>query len=376
LTPPAAPISRFETPVNHYGEILRLAQRITALDPTPLTGAMVDDRWEQIWRTTPGPPAMQPMLDELMTLLEAPNAVPYDPNTDATAVYDGHIQAWRALIRSLQAEAKVTASAQDHERSARLSLAVVRVADMLSRGGVDFDVLLAYAVRRLGYAELMNVIDQLPKEDLQDVLAVLKKSRAEREEISVSLARQADFEEQVYGWHTRYEHAASRDYFDWNRELPRTLGIHNSRSELELTTNILLQTHAAIRLFQHDQGRLPESLDELVPGYLGSPAVDPNSVPLRYRIADKNVEGQDFVLYGVGWDGRDDGGRFTTYNRFFGTLAGSKWSSESLRPNQISYDMDLGMLNREERVEEPPVLDDVASQPVEEESKTAPGLNP
>jgi hypothetical protein len=147
------------------------------------------------------------------------------------------------------------------------------------------------------------------------------------------------------------------------------MGIHNSRSELELTTNILLQTHAAICMFQHDQGRLPESLDELVPGYLGSPAVDPNSVPLRYRLEGKNMASRGFVLYGVGWDGRDDGGRFTTYNRFFGTLAGSKWSSESLRPNPISYDMDLGMFNREEMVDDPPVLDDIASPPVDEEPK-------
>ncbi|HEY2412499.1 MAG TPA: hypothetical protein VGI40_09670, partial [Pirellulaceae bacterium] len=343
LTPPAAPVSRFETPVNHYGEILQLAQRITALDPTPTSGAVVNGNWQQTWRTTPGPPAMQPMLNELMDLLDAPNAVPYDPATDATAACDGHIQAWRTLIRSLQAEAKVTATAQEYDRSARLSLAIVRTADMLSRGGVDFDVSLGCAVRRIGYAELMNVIDRLSKEELQNVLAVLQQSRNGREEISASLARQADFNEQVYGWHNRYEHAASRDYFDWNKQWPRTVEIHNSRSELELTTNVLLEAHTTVRLFQHDRGRLPESLDELVPAYLSSPPADPNLVPFRYRIVGKEIAGkefesQNFVLYSVGWDGRDDGGKFTTYNRFFGTLPGTKWSSESPGSNQITYD--------------------------------------
>jgi hypothetical protein len=57
---------------------------------------------------------------------------------------------------------------------------------------------------------------------------------------------------------------------------------------------------------EHD-GRLPASLDELVPKYLPAVRVDPlaaSGTRLRYRAG-----GDDPVVYSVGMDGRDDGGK-------------------------------------------------------------------
>jgi len=343
LTPREAPAVRFETPINHHDEILQLAKQINAIDPNPVVvGAIVNGNSQQIWRSTPGPPAMQPLLDNLMALLDAPNAVPYDPKTDAKADYDRHLYGWPALIRSLMAEAKITANVGKAEHSSRISLGLVRLADMLSRGGVSCDVQLAYAVRKIGYSELIKVIDQLPKEELHHVLVALQQSEVEREAVSAMLARQADYEEQVFGWHKRFEHAVAR------RTVAQNLEFYNSHVEQESTTNSLLQTHVAIRMFQRDFGRLPENLSELVPAYLASSPVDPNSIPLCYRVA-----GEEFVLYAVGWDRKDDGGNFTTDYRYWATVPGSTWphGASEAKP---SFDVDLGMLSREERIEEPP----------------------
>jgi hypothetical protein len=187
----------------------------------------------------------------------------------------------------------------------------------------------------------------LPPEQLQHVLAVLQRSRLEREEISVIWAREAHHDERVYGWHTRLHNAVQRNFDDAMSERQRA--IHETHTELELTTNILLQTHAAIWLFKHDRGRFPEHLGELVPKYLTSLPVDPNSVPLCYR-----VEGEEFVLYSVGWDGKDDGGQFSTFGRYWGAWHASKSFRDARSWLTESYDFDLGTLNREEPVEEPP----------------------
>lgn len=60
----------------------------------------------------------------------------------------------------------------------------------------------------------------------------------------------------------------------------------------------------AIERFYLKHGRLPQQLDELVPGFLDSLPVDPfDGAPLRYR-----VDPGEYLVYSVGANERDDGG--------------------------------------------------------------------
>ena len=64
-------------------------------------------------------------------------------------------------------------------------------------------------------------------------------------------------------------------------------------------------TALAIECFRHDQGQLPGDLTELVPQYFKAVPTDPfDGGPLRYRHLPKG-----YVVYSVGADGHDDGGR-------------------------------------------------------------------
>jgi hypothetical protein len=68
--------------------------------------------------------------------------------------------------------------------------------------------------------------------------------------------------------------------------------------------NRCLQCVLALRAFEMDEGRLPESLDVLVPKYLPVVPEDPFSgAALRWNSSAKRI-------YTVGEDGRDDGGDF------------------------------------------------------------------
>lgn len=72
------------------------------------------------------------------------------------------------------------------------------------------------------------------------------------------------------------------------------------------TQNSLLLTTVALRAYKLDHGAYPAALSALVPGYLKSVPADPfaRSGPLRYKII-----GGKYVLYSVGPDGIDDGGK-------------------------------------------------------------------
>lgn len=64
----------------------------------------------------------------------------------------------------------------------------------------------------------------------------------------------------------------------------------------------------ALRLYELDHGRRPETLDALVPDYLAAIPVDPFAdppAPLRYAPANNPP-----VIYSVNSDGKDDGGKF------------------------------------------------------------------
>jgi hypothetical protein len=88
--------------------------------------------------------------------------------------------------------------------------------------------------------------------------------------------------------------------------LPST-GIFLKR-EAEFATNLRLATTAlAIERFRLANGRLPENLNQLTPQFLSAVPIDPfdpANAGLRYHRLAKG-----YVIYSVGSDGHDDGGR-------------------------------------------------------------------
>ena len=67
----------------------------------------------------------------------------------------------------------------------------------------------------------------------------------------------------------------------------------------------LLAAELALRRYQSEQGHPPARLDELTTNYLSHVPEDPFSgLPLIYR-----AQGANWLLYSVGPDGVDDGGK-------------------------------------------------------------------
>jgi hypothetical protein len=100
---------------------------------------------------------------------------------------------------------------------------------------------------------------------------------------------------------------------DCARGLSRTQFHVGDRAASLRATEVVL----ALRLHQADHdGRLPETLDELVPAYLPAVPRDPfarTDAPLCYR-----KDGTEWTVYSVGPNGADDGGRWDwTRERYY-----------------------------------------------------------
>lgn len=67
----------------------------------------------------------------------------------------------------------------------------------------------------------------------------------------------------------------------------------------------------AVEIERMAKGRVPATLDELVPARLASLPTDPlTGEPFRYKLPEPDVDGGSYVLYSVGVDGTDDDGRW------------------------------------------------------------------
>ena len=71
-------------------------------------------------------------------------------------------------------------------------------------------------------------------------------------------------------------------------------------AQLEVAKTLL-----AVERYRLAHASLPETLDQLVPDYLAAVPLDPfDGAPLRYKRLDRG-----FLVYSVGEDGKDDGGK-------------------------------------------------------------------
>jgi UDP:flavonoid glycosyltransferase YjiC (YdhE family) len=89
----------------------------------------------------------------------------------------------------------------------------------------------------------------------------------------------------------------------WQRR--QTLQIAERKHNRVIAHERLMTAELALRCYQSEQGRLPSSLEQLVPEYLQQVPLDPFSGrPVIYH-----PQGTNWLLYSVGEDGVDDGGK-------------------------------------------------------------------
>jgi hypothetical protein len=288
---------------NHYHRIMAIATEVAA-------SKRDEESLADLRSANPDsavPDRLKSVYDELLPLLDAPNAIVLPPLP--TAKQEGvagwsrtmdSIQQVRALGRSLNAEAKNATANSDLGQAVAWNLANVRLGTLFSRGGTTIDYLIGMAVEGLSTTQLAELRQRLNPDQSRTVIAALERALAERESPQTVRQRDTAYWERWDGWRGRLETVLANIQGQWP-------GTDASSADMRRRAlHRLLQVDLSLRLFHHDNRRWPDSLDELVPGYLPTMPVDPyGGQPLHYRSTDEG-----FVLYRVGQDLSDDGGRF------------------------------------------------------------------
>ncbi len=184
--------------------------------------------------------------------------------------------------------------------AARSYVDAIHLGNETSRGGFLIHRLIGISCEAIGYRGLVKVVSQFNCEQSRSFLIELEK--IDKQAVTWNDVMQG---EKVYVRHELLQtFNPIRHVVGWwqNRQLLKKA---EAKHNLMVARLRLLTTELALRCYQSGQGHAPERLDQLVPKYLQHAPSDPfNGQPLIYR-----AQGTNWLLYSVGPDGVDDGGK-------------------------------------------------------------------
>jgi hypothetical protein len=167
----------------------------------------------------------------------------------------------------------------------------------------------------LALSEFAAMRDQLPSAISVRVLSFLESTEGQREDLSSIGDKSICLYERGLTSRKRLDNALRGNYL---REAVR---LQFERRTIDCL-KALLKTDLAIRLYRERNGAFPRSLSDLATAFPTEAPIDLYSgKPFVYQ-----ASAEDFALYSVGWDGRDDGGNFGVPGQYrasqFRSLAG------------------------------------------------------
>ncbi len=202
--------------------------------------------------------------------------------------------------------------------AAQANMQIIRYGDEISHRGFIINRLVGVACEAIGHSSLVKLLPSLNRTEAQLLLTnliSLEQNRITWAEIrrnentfrNANLAKSFNPIQWVVAvWQSRQANQKAR-----------------VRHNKALAHSRLIMTEVALRCYREDHGRAPVSLDALLPEYLKSIPDDPsNRKALVYL-----TQGTNWLIYSIGWDGKDDGGK--PASRGFGTsgdiLVDSPW---------------------------------------------------
>jgi hypothetical protein len=229
-------------------------------------------------------------------------ALPIDSAiTNASAMLDD-LAKLKSVARLLVAQGRL-AELEDRSADAiRIYLEAIRYGNEISRGGFVIHRLVGVACQTIGSSPLSRLASRLNCDQSRALIAELEKIDSDAvpwEQIWANEKRYARYQLRgtvnplarlIIRWQTRPALMRARDKHDLIEARLR-----------------LMSLELALRCYRSETGHGPAQLERLVPAYLSHVPLDPFSGrPLIYR-----ASGTNWLLYSVGPDGVDDGGKPT-----------------------------------------------------------------
>lgn len=206
----------------------------------------------------------------------------------------------KRLGQLIAAEGKLAEQENRIPDAVQSYLTDIRFGDQLSRGGFIINRLVGVACEALGYNPLVTLVPKLNCDQAKPIITELEKL----EEDGVTWDEISQNENALI----LHEMGNYKNPLVWvmqswqNHRAKKTAREKHDRLNARLR---LMTAELALRCYQANEGRVAQSLDQLVPKYLQRVPEDPFSHrPLVYR-----PTGTNWLLYSVGIDRVDDGGK-------------------------------------------------------------------
>jgi hypothetical protein len=274
---------------NAYPRMWNLLERYRTINSGEMT--LADMR-----RTQPrAAKELESVYNELLSVLEQPAYAPPREVIDAMLI--------RSLARTWQKEAEHAAAMGNYDRMLTYDLGMLKWAGVHRRGATWLEDTLGNSVGMVAIGSIASQRSKLSPDQLKEVLRAVRRIEDEAEPWETILARSRHIDEEMLTWRATFARCMSSGQTEGEERLAR-----NRR--MGWAMNRLLTTEIQIELFRRERGRVPQTLDELVPDYAAGVPIDPiTNEPFLYRVRDGS-----HALYSVGPDKRDDGGRFGGWN--------------------------------------------------------------
>jgi hypothetical protein len=234
------------------------------------------------------------------TGLKKQSLVPVANDMNWSTIHMSQLAPNKRIALLFAAEGTVHQQEGRTNEAARSFADCVRFAHDAHCGGLMIDQLVAIACQAIGMKHLTNVTPHLAPETSREILRDFIALDRTRESASAILERDRDWVRAVYGtWRSMWARFVTRKT---TRDMERKFDARHARSVAAMR---LVMTDLALKLYQREKGKWPAALVDLVPAYLPAIPLDPfSNQPLVYRTLTNS-----FLLYSVGPDKKDDGGK-------------------------------------------------------------------
>lgn len=294
LNRPAAPAPIQLPNPNGYDDLIKAGQMIV--------GDMPDCNWSQ-----PDDECLEGMRNYVKANGEALKRARLGLNRESriplvfTASYFSQHLPELALIKRLAQ--MLNAEGQVAEEDGRIDDAIRSYLDTARlhekfRGGVMIDELVGVAVEAIGVGSLRKLTDQMTTAQRRDLIEKLARLYVNRDSREAMMENEKRFRN-TYGLREQLTYLLM---FSMRRQSERKFQTKLDFSRARLG---LFLVDLALRNFESENGRPPKMLQELVPKYLPFLPKDDFSGKDFIYLPSTN----SYKLYGVGSDGKDDGGR-------------------------------------------------------------------
>jgi hypothetical protein len=236
----------------------------------------------------------------LRTALTHECVVPPDMAVTNNSRMASDLPRMKRLSQALAAEGLLYQRDNQPLQAAQTYVDAIRFGNEISRGGVLINRLVGVACEAIGRAPLAVDVPNLTPGQARQVIAGLEKIEATR--VTWDEVRQSERR------YVRRMLVHNPNPIMWAVGWWQNIGTMKRASERHyriIAQERLLTTELALRCYYADKACAPQRLEDLVPGYLSAVPQDPfTGRPMTYR-----AQGTNWVVYSVGPDRIDNGGR-------------------------------------------------------------------